>query len=197
MNQQLRSTVARIGFALSALALTLIGLVSMGFLGPQTAFSIGSLGSMIAFGTFLTNDDAIKYLISIGFLDAAGGLKLPVKIKTADYTIVTGTDASGTVFTNRGAIGTVIFTLPAPSQSIAGVFYDFIGLAAQTLTVKTATADTLIAFNDATADSMSVQTASELIGVSMRAVCDGTSWIALGTAVGIGGANAATYTVAT
>lgn len=147
--------------------------------------------------TALIADDLVKYLISQGVLCAAGGPKMNVKAKTADYTILSASDPSGSVFTNRAAAGTVIFTLPAPTLALEGVYYDFIGLAAQTLTVKTATVDTLIAFNDAAADSMSVQTASELIGVSMRAVCDGTSWIALGTAVGIGGANAATYTIAT
>lgn len=139
-------------------------------------------------------DDVVKYLIAHGILDAAGGYKYPdVKIKTADYTIVTGTDASGTLFTNRGASGTVIFTLPAPSQAIKGTFYSFAAVvAAQTVTVKTATVDTLITFNDLTADSVSLQTANEIIGGMIRAVCDGTSWIVFGDS---GAAH--TYTVST
>jgi len=147
--------------------------------------------------TLLTQDDIVKYLINRGILDAAGGIKMNVKAKTADYTIVSADDPSGTVFTNRGASGAVVFTLPAPSQALEGVFYDFVGVAGHHITVKTATADTLIAYNDATADSIATSTAGELIGVAMRAVCDGTSWIAFGMAVGAGGATAATYTIAT
>jgi len=144
--------------------------------------------------SFQTNDDLIKALIAAGFLDSAGGIKFTdVKTKTADYTVVTGTDPSGTLFTNRGASGTVIFTLPAPSQAIKGTWYSFAAVvAAQVLTVKTATADTLITFNDLTADSVSVQTTSEIIGGILRAVCDGTSWIVFGDS---GAAH--TYTVAT
>lgn len=143
--------------------------------------------------SFQTEDDVLKYLIAIGLLDAAGGLKAQkVIIKTADYTIVTGTDPSGAVFTNRGAAGTVIFTLPAPSQAIKGTFYDFLAVvAAQTVTVKTATVDTLITKNDLTADSVSLSTSGEIIGGAMRAICDGTSWVLVGLSVGH------TFTVAT
>lgn len=148
--------------------------------------------------TFLTTDDAIKYLISIGFLDSAGGLKFAIQAKTADYTIVTGTDRSGTIFTNRGASAAVIFTLPAPAQGIAGAYYDFISVADQDVTVKTATADTLIVVNDLTADSLKMGTSNQKIGSAMRAVCDGTSWIAFGYAIGAGGDTGCnTYTVAT
>lgn len=142
--------------------------------------------------SFLTNDDVTKYLIGIGFLDAAGGRKMsPPKAKTADYTIATGTDPSGTLFTNRGAGATVNFTLPAPAAALAGVFYDFLGIADFAILVKTATADTLIALNDITADSVAMSTATQLIAGYMRVICDGTSWIAVGLSVGT------TFTVAT
>jgi hypothetical protein len=147
-------------------------------------------GGMVAIGAVSITDDVIKYLIK--HLDAAGGWKFSaVKAKTADYTVVTGTDASGTVFTNRGASGAVIFTLPAPSQAIAGVFYDFLGVADQDVTVKTATVDTLLTKNDAAADSVAMSTSGEKIGGAMRFVCDGTAWIGFGIAVGH------TFTVAT
>lgn len=143
---------------------------------------------------WLTNDDVVKLLIKIGLLDSAAGLKKVPVAKTANYTIATGTDPSGTVFTNRGAAGTITFTLPAPSAALAGVVYDFVTVAAQIMTVATLTADTLIADNDATADSLST---TARIGVSLRVMCDGTSWIATLTASIPAAAFAQTGTVAT
>lgn len=199
MQQSLKAILTRVGLVLLAMVLVLTSLVQAGVMEFQTAYAVatGVAGLGVMGLTFLQNDDMIKYLISIGWLDAAAGVKHFIKAKTADYTIVTGTDASGTVFTNRGAAGAVIFTLPAPAQAIAGVFYEFLAVAAQNVTVKTATVDTLITFNDLTADSITLSTAGEIIGGAIRLICDGTSWIAYGTAVGAGGATAQTYTIAT
>ena len=161
-------------------------------LAALMAMFMAAKWKMLPFGmTFFNEDDAIKYLISIGFLDAAGGLKLGIATKTADYTIVTGTDKSGTMFTNRGDDGAIVFTLPAPSQAIKGTFYDFVGVANQSITVETPTADTLVAFNDAAADSIALSTTNEMIGGAMRFVCDGDAWIGFGISVGH------TFTVAT
>lgn len=99
-----------------------------------------------------------------------------VVAKTADYTVTAARDSNGTVFTNRGASGTVIFTLPPPSSVYAGWNYDFRAYADQTITVKTTTADTLVALNDIAADSVSAQTGSAIIGAFIQAFCDGTSW---------------------
>jgi hypothetical protein len=126
--------------------------------------------------TALTNDDIVKYLIKQGVLDAAGGPKMNVKPKSASYTIVAADDPSGTIFTNRGAAGTITFTLPAPSQALEGVYYDFYTVVAQIIAVATATVDTLITHADATADDLRTSAA---IGVALRVVCDGTSWIAV------------------
>lgn len=191
----IRHKVAALGLAVIALACVAVTLTGW-YPSVDRMVALGSLlalGSVAAVGLNIT-DDAIAYLIKQGLLDAAGGWKFPeVKAKTADYTIVTGTDPSGTLFTNRGAAGTVIFTLPAPSAAIKGVFYSFAAVvAAQTVTVKTATVDTLITFNDLTADSVSLQTSGEIIGGMLRAICDGTSWIVFGDS---GAAH--TYTVAT
>lgn len=123
----------------------------------------------------LVHDDPVKLLIALGILDSAGGLRKNVVPKAANYTIVTGDDPSGTIFTNRGAAGTITFTLPAPSRAIEGVFYDFVTVVAQIITVATAAVDTLISDNDATADSLST---TARIGVHLRLTCDGTSWIA-------------------
>ena len=107
--------------------------------------------------------------------------------KTADY-VVTAAE-NGTTFTNRGAAGTVIFTCPAP---FANAHYRFLVHAGQTVTVKPDAVDTAVTFNDATADSVSLQTAGELIGGVIEAWSDGTSWWIFG-----GSGAAHTYTVAT
>lgn len=138
--------------------------------------------------------DFLRGLIALGLARTSDGNLYPpplnVVAKTAAYTIVPG-DPCGTLFTNRGAVGAVIFTLPDPTAVAAGTWYDFLGVAGQNMSVVTAIADTLIAFNDAAADSVAISTAGALIGAHARAVCDGTQWAFLGDTVGV------TYTVAT
>lgn len=118
-------------------------------------------------------------------------LERRVVAKTADYTINPDRDRCGTTFTNRGASGAVVFTLPAPSSRLTGWWYRFKSHADQDVTVAAGTADTLVVLNDATADSLAASTTSEQIGAEIEAFCDGTSWFASGVAVGH------TYTVAT
>jgi len=135
--------------------------------------------------TFVQNDDVLKYMIANGFLDAGGGRKMsPPKAKTADYTIVTGTDPSATLFTNRGATAAVIFTLPAPVAALAGVFYDFLGIADFGISAKTATADTMVILNDIAGKQVGAVGAATLIGAYFRCICDGTQWIGVGLSVG-------------
>lgn len=139
---------------------------------------------------FLNTDDIAKYLIAIGILDAAGGHKgSPPVVKTADYTIVTGVDPSGTLFTNRGAGAPVIFTLPPPVPALAGVFYEFEGVADFNFTVS-AGAGKAVTFNNAAAASLACVTAGMKIGAHIRAMCDGVSWLLNGDRIGV------TYTVA-
>lgn len=57
----------------------------------------------------------------------AGGT---VTAYTADHTVTAG--ETGATFTNAGASGAVIFTMPTPA---AGLFYTFIVAAAQTVTL--------------------------------------------------------------
>lgn len=114
-----------------------------------------------------------------------------VVAKTAAYTIKPPMDRDGTLFTNRGATGAVTFTLPAPGSALKGYAYHFLSIAAQDLTVASATVDTLIVKHDVAGDSLATTTGGEQIGSMITAICDGTSWIALGAAVGF------TYTVAT
>ena len=101
-----------------------------------------------------------------------------VVAKAADYTIAVGD--SGKIFTNRGATGTVVFTLPTASATYAGFYFEVVAIvAAQTVTITGATADTLITFNEVDADSVSLGTTNEIIGGGFYVFCDGTSWVAI------------------
>lgn len=173
------------------LALAMVAVFALAFAAHLITLSQLTLGGSAAVVglTFLQGDDAIKYLISIGFLDTGGGIKAYIKAKTADYQIVTVTDPSGTLFTNRGAVGAVTFTLPAVAQGLKGTFYEFRGLANQTFTVAAA-AGTVATFNNAAATSVACSTGGQKIGACIRAFCDGTSWFVEGTTVGVA------YTVA-
>jgi hypothetical protein len=102
--------------------------------------------------------------------------------KTAAYTILVSDN--GTTFTNRGASGSVTLTLPAP---FANARYRLVVYAAQTFVVAADAIDTLVAYNDAAADSVS----SNTVGAVIEVFSDGTSWYAIGTTVGV------TYTVNT
>jgi hypothetical protein len=144
--------------------------------------------------SFQTNDDQIKALIAAGFLGAAGGVKRDIIAKAANYTIDPTVDPCGSVFTNRGASGTITLTLPAPSQALKGYHFDILTVVAQIVTLATTTADTLITDNDATADSLST---AARIGVALRVLCDGTSWIAILASAVPQSAFAQTGTVAT
>lgn len=97
----------------------------------------------------------------------------PVEAKTADYT-VTAMDA-GKIFTNRGAAGTVNFTLPKSSSEMNGWYIDVYGAANQTVTLTSNPADTLTVFNDLTADTWSLATSGAIIGSGATVFCDGTA----------------------
>lgn len=172
-----------------------LGLACVAFaawIDPALALALSGGGLLM--GVVDKTNDIIKYLIAWGLLDAAGGPKMNVVAKTANYTILSASDPSGTVFTNRGAAGTIIYTLPAPSLALAGVYYDFLTIVAQIITVATATVDTLITDADAAADSLST---TARIGVALRVYCDGTSWIAVLASGVPAAAFAQTGTVAT
>ena len=107
-------------------------------------------------------------------------LERRVVAKTANYTINPAVDRPGTVFTNRGASGSVMLTLPAPSQALRGWWFRAKLHAAQVFGFAAATADTLVATADATADSVT----NNVIGGELEAECDGTSWFVSGISVG-------------
>ena len=100
------------------------------------------------------------------------GIRRRISAKTANYTILEG--ESGTVFTNGGAGGEVVFTLPTPAS---GLFYYVIAVAAQNVVVKPPTADTMMCFNDIAADQIAFNTANEIVGGGfMFTALDGTNW---------------------
>lgn len=98
--------------------------------------------------------------------------------KTSAYTI-TAAD-SGKILTNRGASGSVTFTLPTVAAGFDGVDVTIMAVvAAQNVVIAAQTAGQIITFNDAAADSITISTASEIIGAAVRCVCDGTSWLCI------------------
>lgn len=142
----------------------------------------------------LPNFDIVRLLTSLGLARATDGKLIPGPMnpvaKTTAYTVLPS-DPNGTVFTNRGAVASVTFTLPAVTAVAPGTVYWFVGIAAQNMIVAAATADTLVTLNDVAADSIAIQTAGGIIGAAIKVFNDGTQWIALGETVG------ATYTVVT
>lgn len=95
--------------------------------------------------------------------------------KTAAYTVLA--KETGTWYTNTGATAAVTFTLP-PISDGPYVFF-FVVVADFAVSVASATADTLLAFNDVDADSVGFATASEMMGSLIIAGCDGTTVFAI------------------
>lgn len=109
------------------------------------------------------------------FAGVRNGTWRDVVAKTANYTVTTAdTDV---LFTNRGAAGAVNFTLPANARK--GLRYGFFVVADQNVTVTAGTADTMVVFNDAAADSIAFSTSSERIGAMIEIIGDGTGWLTL------------------
>jgi hypothetical protein len=79
--------------------------------------------------------------------------------KTANYTVVAADNY--TLFDNVGAGAAITFTLPALA---AGYYFGFRVEAGQNVTVASNEGDNLIAFNDASADSVAFSTGAQLIG---------------------------------
>lgn len=92
--------------------------------------------------------------------DGVFDLYLNEVAKTADYTILPADN--GTLFTNAGAAGAVVFTLPAIAK---GYFLGFFVVANQNVTVASAGSnDNIVVINDAAADSVAFSTNNEKIG---------------------------------
>lgn len=94
--------------------------------------------------------------------------------KTANYTILS-TD-NGTLFDNTGAAGAVTFTLPAIAN---GYNFGFVAIANQNLLVTSNEGTNVVVFNNASASTVSYQTAGQIIGGIFRIYTNaaGTKWI--------------------
>lgn len=79
--------------------------------------------------------------------------------KTSAYTVVAADNY--TLFDNVGAGGAVTFTLPALAN---GYFFGFRVQADQNVTIASNEGDNMVAFNDASADSVAFSTGGALIG---------------------------------
>jgi hypothetical protein len=101
-----------------------------------------------------------------------GGWAVVPEAKTADYTIKPRD--CGKIFTNRGATGTVIFTLPKAVANLKGFNVEFFTVAAQILRVSSNPADLMV--STALADASSVASIAA-IGTHLRVICDGTGWL--------------------
>jgi len=98
------------------------------------------------------------------------GYKVRTSTKTAAYTVLVSD--SGTRFSNAGAVGSVTFTLPAVASSTGCEYWFFNAVEAQDIVVAAPTG-TLVAYNDITADSI---TLASLPGTCVHVFCDGTKW---------------------
>tara|TARA_R100001086_G_C11847533_1_gene260534 strand:+ start:4036 stop:4854 length:819 start_codon:yes stop_codon:yes gene_type:complete len=93
--------------------------------------------------------------------------------KTGDYTVLEADH--DVLFSNTGAAGAVNFTLPATAKE--GLRYGFYVTADQDVTVTAGTADTMVTFNDAAADSVAFSTAGNKIGGLIEVYADGAKWL--------------------
>lgn len=116
--------------------------------------------------------------------------------KSASFTVRYPADAPGTVFTNKGATGAVVGTLPSPGAQYLGVEYFFLGVVDQDISFAGAAAGDILTKNDLAANSVAASTSGEKIGALIRAVgvesASGVyKWAVVGQSVGH------TFTVAT
>lgn len=102
--------------------------------------------------------------------------KTTVTAKTADFTI-TAALANGTpLYTNTGAIGAVVFTLPAAS-ACAGVSMKFAAVAAQTITLTPASGGKIFLNGSGVADKYVL--VAGVISNFVDIWSDGVDWVVI------------------
>jgi hypothetical protein len=122
-----------------------------------------------------------------------GGWGRPVEAKTAAYT-VTASDC-GKIFTNRGAAGSVTFTLPVVSSELNGWWAEFYVVASQAIVLASNPVDTLGVHNDLAADTV---TSAGTPGQHFQVFCDGTQMLVVSNPSAASAATAVTaVTIAT
>jgi hypothetical protein len=96
---------------------------------------------------------------------------------TATYSVLP--NQCGTLFTTRGNTAACTFTLPAVSTLPTGWWVSFFNVSAYGMVIASnGSSDDIVAFNDATADSITCTSAAEIIGTHIKVVWDGTGWLA-------------------
>jgi hypothetical protein len=159
-----RLTGIMVGGLVDPTKLLIPGQTALGISGNANEFLIRNM--MVGSGRFKFYKD---------FVSVDNGGWRNIVAKTADYTVLSSDH--GVLFTNRGAAGAVNFTLPATAYK--GMRFGFFVVADQTLTVTSGTADTMVVYNDATADSVSFGSAGDKIGGMFEVVGDGTGWLVM------------------
>jgi hypothetical protein len=126
--------------------------------------------------------NALEWLIrrqmnrSFVFDDIPSGYNPGTHVRTVTASLTVTEAMAGTMFLSAGA-GAVTFTLPAtPKRGLEYTFYNTVN---QNMIVTCATTDIMITLNDAAADSVTLSTASEMIGGSFRVIGDGTKWVVI------------------
>lgn len=112
---------------------------------------------------------------TLGLPGAIPGSASAVSAKTTDYAVLAGD--SGTIFTNTGASGTVVFTLPASPTN--GLWYEFHITAAQSVDIKTGTA-VLIYANAAATTATTGKLTKSTVGTVIQLNYNGVAWMGVG-----------------
>lgn len=119
-----------------------------------------------------------------------------VEAKTAAYQLTV--NDNGKVFTNRGAGGSVTFTLPPTTGLNVGFNARFFACVTnQNLVIASSgSSDDIVAYNDIGADSITFSTSAKIAGASVMVIWDGTGWLCVPGTWNTG-ADGTTVTVAT
>ena len=138
-----------------------------GIIGDEFEFDVRK--QLAGCGNFIFEDNPVECPLGTWKYEDA---------KTADYQL---TEAdSDILWTNEGDADAINFTLPADSGAIPGakkgLAYYFYVVADFNFTITSGTADKLMLDNDIAADSISFQTAGELIGNHVAVIGDGAKW---------------------
>lgn len=77
------------------------------------------------------------------------------------------------------ATTTAVKTLTLPATPLLGLRFKFYNASALGMKLIAGTADTMVVFNDLTADTVSLETAGEIIGGCFEVIGDGTGWLVI------------------
>ncbi len=100
-----------------------------------------------------------------------------ISAKTAAYQVLPSD--LGTMFTTRGNLASITFTLPNTATIETGWWCKFFNVADfEFIIASYASSDNIVTKNDAGADTLTWTTATELIGGAVEVTWDGTGWLA-------------------